>query len=399
MSRSITLWDISVLVCPCRCRAYQAWYDAEPATLGPTATRAAEMAASRLYPQHSSSEWTAEVVKESERRAKMRLDRAAHLIRIHIPKAVREELCSGKYQVVARDPAGKKVTLSSEELVGLEVDLAGKRLVGPNRVFDVIDVVSTKILDDADSGTDSPHGSSTSVLPALDMAGKVAETPGYVSPWISITSAIDHVSELVGFNAAWPQIRDAIRDGALSARGMYEGGVYGDLRPEWLSAVIWEKVVMDTLFFRDDRRGRFSPPAPGRIGEIEVDGRQVAKLWPAPLKAETTSPGEPRTETNPAAPAPPSPSRALFQADLDEKPASLTAPGKPNGKASPFKKDIDAEYVARMGTFQETHGRLPTANEDYDWGTGRALTQDRVRELRRKHRPEDAKKGGAPKMS
>ena len=104
---------------------------------------------------------------------------------------------------------------------------------------------------------------------------------GYTSTWIGLTSAIERVASMVGRAEAWPQIKLAIRDGALRARGLFEG-VEVDLRGKWLSVLAFDDHDADILWFDLEKVADvdFGPPPPEHAEQVEVDGEQVARLWP-----------------------------------------------------------------------------------------------------------------------
>jgi hypothetical protein len=59
----------------------------------------------------------------------------------------------------------------------------------------------------------------------------------------------------------------------------------------------------------------------------------------------------------------------------------------------------DERFKDRMRTWRETEGRVPTRPEDYAWGAAQTpkIPQKRIDALRKKHRTDEEKSGGAPK--
>ena len=102
---------------------------------------------------------------------------------------------------------------------------------------------------------------------------------GYVTPWISLTLAVESAASVVGHDDAWSQIKQAIRDSALHARGILDG-VDGRLCGRWLSILAFDDHESDCLFFRPDRHANLKPPAPEIAEQVEVNAEQVEKLWP-----------------------------------------------------------------------------------------------------------------------
>jgi hypothetical protein len=104
---------------------------------------------------------------------------------------------------------------------------------------------------------------------------------GYTSPWIRLTSAVERVASIVGLAEAWPQIKQAIRDGELRARGLF-GGVEFDLPGTWLSVLAFDDHDPDVLWFDLEKVAGvdFNPLPPEHVEQVKVDGDQVARLWP-----------------------------------------------------------------------------------------------------------------------
>ena len=116
----------------------------------------------------------------------------------------------------------------------------------------------------------------------------------YQSPWVPFQKAFDHVASAVGEAEAWPQIREAIRDGVLKARALCDG-VNGPLHKEWLSIAIWSQPEGGMLRFEGDKHHRVIPTAPARAERIEVDSDLLRRLWPIPTSG---TPGpKPKTPT------------------------------------------------------------------------------------------------------
>lgn len=60
---------------------------------------------------------------------------------------------------------------------------------------------------------------------------------------------------------------------------------------------------------------------------------------------------------------------------------------------------LDALYQARQEEWKSSHGHLPTSDEDEIWRKAEKISRGRLRELRRQHRPQEAKTGGNPHKS
>ncbi len=112
----------------------------------------------------------------------------------------------------------------------------------------------------------------------------------YSSNWISLTDAVVHVSKAVGEDNSWSEIKRAIRDGELIARGLLDG-IDGNIKGEWLSILAFNDPEGDTLWFANDKLHRFEPPAPVLAERIEVESDKLEGLWSG------LSPGENSTKT------------------------------------------------------------------------------------------------------
>ena len=113
---------------------------------------------------------------------------------------------------------------------------------------------------------------------------------GYSSPWISLTGALQCVAAVAGEAEAWEQVRKAIVDGALSARGLLDGQP-GTIQGEWLRALCWDEPDGDVLWFDAEKSQRMNVRPPRRAERIEVDGGQMARLWPGPAVCCASSDG------------------------------------------------------------------------------------------------------------
>lgn len=107
---------------------------------------------------------------------------------------------------------------------------------------------------------------------------KMSKKTGYSSNWISLTDAVVHVSKAVGEDNSWSEIKRAIRDGELVARGILDG-IDGNVKGEWLSILAFNDPEGDTLWFAIDKRHRFEPPAPTLAERMEVESDKLESLW------------------------------------------------------------------------------------------------------------------------
>jgi hypothetical protein len=173
---------------------------------------------------------------------------------------------------------------------------------------------------------------------------------GYLSPWISLTDALVRVANVVGTAESWPQIKQAIRDGALPARGSLDG-VDGDFVGEWLSVLAWDEPEVDILWFDNDKRQRVNPPAPEHAERIEVESEYIERLWP--IDANKTSNITDPSENNPT----------------DLNPVS--------------KKEIDSSFSDWANEETQRLGRPISRSEAEKWAKERDLGRERGRELQK----------------
>jgi hypothetical protein len=78
-------------------------------------------------------------------------------------------------------------------------------------------------------------------------------------------------------------------------------------------------------------------------------------------------------------------------------PTAVSAKNKKTEESSVFRRETNTQYTERIREFLESNKRYPTWDEDQKWGREHHLSRERVRELRRQFRPDEIKKGGAPK--
>ena len=100
MATQMSLWEFALVVCPCRRRAFNRWYDAKAMTLSAAARLAAEVKVSQ-DPQSISLSPLERIKAEEkvlERRAENLRSLAQKLLGTQLPDAVRKALLSGPYQ-------------------------------------------------------------------------------------------------------------------------------------------------------------------------------------------------------------------------------------------------------------------------------------------------------------
>jgi hypothetical protein len=107
---------------------------------------------------------------------------------------------------------------------------------------------------------------------------KMPENAVFTSDWISLTKALDLVATAVGKDNSWDDVRRAIRDGMLKARGRVEG-VDVNVKKEWLSVLAFDDPSGDALLFDNEKRFSISPVVPSIVDDIEVQKTRLQKIW------------------------------------------------------------------------------------------------------------------------
>ncbi|MBT3989750.1 MAG: hypothetical protein HOC57_03500 [Rhodospirillaceae bacterium] len=184
----------------------------------------------------------------------------------------------------------------------------------------------------------------------------------FKSTWISLTDALSHASNIIGEEEAWPQVKQAIIDKVLSARGVCDG-VLGELNGNWLSILSWDDPENDTLWF-NDKRFRLTPNAPSRIERMEVDGNKVRELWEA------------------------SPSQMQVNMDIPEV--------DDKGVRPKSKIEIEENFNLWAKEEKQKLGRPINRDEAEKWAMDKGISRDRGRDLYKMLPPNLRRKRGKP---
>jgi hypothetical protein len=211
-----------------------------------------------------------------------------------------------------------------------------------------------------------------------------AQLPVYQSGRVPISTALEIIAKVEKVEDPSQELINAMRDGQVTSWGWIgrdgfelDAAMWGRLvasefpadaarfrkkppdsdplkatEETWFKEIILDTIEMPPEFFK--------PPEDVRVTRIEVDRRAVERIW--------------------------------RRSDVGEKQPIPTA------KVA-FKADVDAEYVRRLEIWQGESQRFPTVEEDTAWARERGIARTRMRDLRRAHRPQSAKKGGAPKQT
>jgi hypothetical protein len=110
--------------------------------------------------------------------------------------------------------------------------------------------------------------------------------------WCSLSHCLRYVAAVPGKpEDAWPEVKNAISDGQLRARGTYFGIDHQPLQPEWMRIAMWDDANDDAIFFRREKGNDLVPPqhVPGHITNVEVSTADIERLWPANTKEAAMS--------------------------------------------------------------------------------------------------------------
>jgi hypothetical protein len=101
-------------------------------------------------------------------------------------------------------------------------------------------------------------------------------------PWCPLSACLSHVAAVSGKpEDAWPEVRNAIGDRELRARGTCFGIDHQPLQPEWMRIAIWDDAIDDTIFFREEKGSDLVPPqrVPGHIANVEICTADIERRW------------------------------------------------------------------------------------------------------------------------
>jgi hypothetical protein len=137
---------------------------------------------------------------------------------------------------------------------------------------------------------------SSSAIAETKEAGSQETDPGLQRGWCPLSECLRSVAAVSGkLEDAWPEVKNAISDGELRARGTYFGIDHQPLQPEWLRIAMWDDANDDTIFFRREKGNDLVPPqrVPGHITNIEVSTADIQRCWPPNgTEAPTSSPAD-----------------------------------------------------------------------------------------------------------
>lgn len=154
------------------------------------------------------------------------------------------------------------------------------------------------------------------------------QEPARQHHWCSLSRCLSYVATVLGeAENPWPEVRNAISDGLLRARGTCFGIAHQPLRPEWMRVTMWDDANDDTIFFREEKGRDLVPPqrVPGHISHVEICRADVERWWPNSKVLAMSSLAD----------------MGLVDGAANNKPTSRSTDGAPQGKRGPKRGSLD----------------------------------------------------------
>jgi hypothetical protein len=133
---------------------------------------------------------------------------------------------------------------------------------------------------------------STSATAETKEAGSQESDPALQRGWCPLSECLRYVAAASGKpEDAWPEVKNAISDGELRARGTYFEIDHQPLQPEWMRIVMWDDANDDAIFFREEKGSDLVPPqrVPGHITNVEVCTADIERRWRSNAKEAAMS--------------------------------------------------------------------------------------------------------------
>jgi hypothetical protein len=136
----VSLWQFAKRIAGRECSAYDIWFEATAIRMRAIDHDRVAASVQRRWPALVDPELFIRENEARERRAKRLRGWAAHLLATVIPSKVRRELIKDSYLITGRNSAGERVSLTLDDLAGLNIDLSSNCLIGPTTAYTDISV-------------------------------------------------------------------------------------------------------------------------------------------------------------------------------------------------------------------------------------------------------------------
>jgi hypothetical protein len=136
----ISLWHFAKRIAARECTAYVTWFEATATRMRAIDHDRVAASVQRRWPTLEDPELFIRENEARERRAKRLRGWAAHLLASVIPTKVRRELIKDSYLITGRNSAGERVSLTLDDLAGLNIDLDSNSLIGPTTTYTDVSV-------------------------------------------------------------------------------------------------------------------------------------------------------------------------------------------------------------------------------------------------------------------
>ena len=140
----VSLWHFAKRIAGRECAAYVTWFEATATHMRAIDHDRVAASVQRRWPTLEDPELFIRENEARERRARRLRSWAAHLLTSVIPTKVRRELFKDSYLITGRNSAGERVSLTLDDLAGLNIDLSSNSLIGPTTAYTDVSVRPAK---------------------------------------------------------------------------------------------------------------------------------------------------------------------------------------------------------------------------------------------------------------
>lgn len=171
----VSLWLFARQIAGRECDAYLAWYDAKRGYMRAVDFERVAISVQRRWPNLDETQLFLQELRALEERATRLRGWARHLLATVIPSKVRRELIKGNRVITGLNGAGERVSLTLDDLAGLNIDLSSNSLIGPTTAYTD---VSVRVVETA-SLTGCPKSTAPTSTPVrFGAATNVVTIPG-----------------------------------------------------------------------------------------------------------------------------------------------------------------------------------------------------------------------------
>lgn len=140
----VSLWLFARQIAGRECDAYLAWYDAKRGYMRAVDFERVAISVKRRWPNLDETQLFLRELRALEERAARLRGWARHLLATVIPSKVRRELLKGHHLITGRNSLGERVSLTIDDLAGLDIDLTSNSLIGPTTAYTDVSIRPAK---------------------------------------------------------------------------------------------------------------------------------------------------------------------------------------------------------------------------------------------------------------